>query len=64
MEAQHECIEQLLTPHLQAAKVGEQVNKEATNGIWVFDAEKAAAAKSPYHPDVNPPIYVDTGARV
>lgn len=44
-----------------AAKVGEQINKEATNGVWVFDQEKAGAAKPPFHPDVNPPIYVDTG---
>lgn len=45
----------------QAAKIGEAPSKEATNGVWVFDQKKADAAKSPFHPDVNPPIYVDTG---
>lgn len=45
----------------QAAKIGEQANKDATNGVWAFDKEKASSAKSPFHPDVNPPIYVDTG---
>ncbi|KAL1609918.1 Oxysterol-binding protein 4 [Paraconiothyrium brasiliense] len=43
-----------------AAKIGEQVNKDATNGVWAFDQEKASVAKSPFHPDVNPPIYVAT----
>jgi hypothetical protein len=41
-----------------AANVGEKTNESLTNGIWVFDQGKAGAAKSPYHPDVNPPIYV------
>lgn len=41
-----------------AAKVGEKTNESLTNGIWVFDQDKASAAKSPFHPDVNPPIYV------
>jgi hypothetical protein len=40
-----------------AAKVGEPVNDSQTNGVWTFDQEKANAAKSPFHPDVNPPIY-------
>jgi hypothetical protein len=40
-----------------AAKVGEPVNDTQTNGVWAFDKEKANAAKSPFHPDVNPPIY-------
>lgn len=41
-----------------AAKVGEKTNESLTNGIWIFDQDKASAAKSPYHPNVNPPIYV------
>ncbi|KAF3007508.1 Oxysterol binding protein [Curvularia kusanoi] len=41
-----------------AANVGEKTNESLTNSIWVFDQGKASAAKSPYHPDVNPPIYV------
>jgi len=40
-----------------AAKVGEKTNESLTNGIWIFDENKANAAKSPYHPDVSPPIY-------
>jgi hypothetical protein len=40
-----------------ATKIGEPVNDSQTNGVWVFDQEKANAAKSPFHPDVNPPIY-------
>lgn len=40
-----------------AAKVGEKTNESLTNGIWLFDQDKAGAAKSPFHPDVNPPIY-------
>jgi hypothetical protein len=40
-----------------AAKVGEPINDTQTNGIWAFDLQKANAAKSPFHPDVNPPIY-------
>lgn len=41
--------------------MGEQVNDQATNGVWVFDEAKASAAKPPFHPDVKPPIYEDTG---
>lgn len=40
-----------------ASKIGEPINDSQTNGVWVFDQEKASAAKSPFHPDVNPPIY-------
>ena len=40
-----------------AGKVGEPANDTQTNGVWSFDQEKASAAKSPFHPDVNPPIY-------
>jgi hypothetical protein len=41
-----------------AAKIGEPVNDTLTNGVWAFDADKASKAKSPFHPDVNPPIYM------
>lgn len=47
----HATFEQL------AANVGEKTNEALTNGIWIFDQEKASAAKSPFHPDVTPPIY-------
>ncbi|PVI07287.1 Oxysterol-binding protein [Periconia macrospinosa] len=40
-----------------AAQLGEPLNEAQTNGIWLFDADKASAAKSPFHPDVKPPIY-------
>lgn len=40
-----------------AGKVGEPVNDTQTNGVWSFDQDKASAAKSPFHPDVSPPIY-------
>lgn len=40
-----------------ASKVGEKINDSLTNGIWIFDEKKASAAKPPYHPDVQPPIY-------
>lgn len=40
-----------------AKKIGEGINDNQTNGVWIFDQQKAGAAKSPYHPDVNPPIY-------
>jgi len=40
-----------------AKKVGEPLNDSQTNGVWVFDQQKASAAKSPFHPDVVPPIY-------
>jgi hypothetical protein len=40
-----------------AAKIGEKTNDTLTNGVWVFDQDKANAAKSPYHPSVEPPIY-------
>lgn len=30
-----------------AGKLGEQLNDTQTNGVWVFDAEKASAAKLP-----------------
>ncbi|KAF2828707.1 Oxysterol-binding protein [Ophiobolus disseminans] len=40
-----------------AQKIGEPVNDSQTNGVWAFDQEKASAAKSPFHPEVNPPIY-------
>lgn len=40
-----------------AAKIGEPINDSQTNGVWVFDEKKASAAKAPYHPEVNPPIY-------
>jgi len=40
-----------------AQKIGEPVNDSQTNGVWAFDQEKASAAKSPFHPNVNPPIY-------
>jgi len=40
-----------------AGKVGEPINDTQTNGVWEFDQSKADNAKSPYHPDVVPPIY-------
>jgi hypothetical protein len=40
-----------------AAKIGEDIRETSTNGVWVFDAEKASQAKPPFHPDVNPPVY-------
>ena len=40
-----------------AEKVGEPLNDNQTNGVWIFDQQKATAAKSPYHPHVKPPIY-------
>lgn len=40
-----------------ASQIGEKVNDDQTGGVWVFDKEKANAAKSPFHPDVKPPIY-------
>lgn len=40
-----------------AQKIGEPVNDTQTNGVWSFDQAKASAATSPFHPDVNPPIY-------
>jgi hypothetical protein len=40
-----------------AAKVGEPINDSQTNGVWAFDQTKASTAKSPFHPDVVPPIY-------
>lgn len=40
-----------------AKKVNEGINDNQTNGVWVFDQQKSNAAQSPYHPDVNPPIY-------
>jgi hypothetical protein len=43
-----------------ASKIGEPVNDSQTNGVWAFDQDKASAAKSPFHPDVNPPIYERT----
>ena len=40
-----------------AAKIGEAVNDNLTNGVWIFDSEKASSAQPPFHPDVTPPIY-------
>lgn len=40
-----------------ANKVGESSNDSQTNGVWVFDQEKAKKATKPFHPDVTPPIY-------
>lgn len=40
-----------------AGKVGEALNDNQTNGVWVWDTKKASTAKSPYHPEVQPPIY-------
>ncbi|OAL00623.1 Oxysterol-binding protein [Phaeosphaeriaceae sp. SRC1lsM3a] len=40
-----------------AAKIGEPINDSQTNGVWTFDQSKADNAKSPFHPDVVPPIY-------
>lgn len=40
-----------------AAKIGESVNDTLTNGVWIFDAEKANSAQPPFHPDVTPPVY-------
>lgn len=37
-----------------ASKVGEPINDALTNGVWIFDAEKASAAKPPFHPGINP----------
>jgi hypothetical protein len=45
-----------------ATKVGEAVNDNLTNGVWVFDAEKASSAKPPFHPDVSPPVYEEVKA--
>lgn len=44
-----------------AAQLGESLNEGQTNGIWLFDQEKAKTAKSPFHPDVKPPIYEEAG---
>ncbi|KAF2852242.1 oxysterol binding protein-like protein [Plenodomus tracheiphilus IPT5] len=40
-----------------AKKVGEGINDTQTNGVWVFDQQKAKTASSPFHPEVVPPIY-------
>lgn len=40
-----------------AGKIGESVNDTLTNGVWIFDAEKAGSAQPPFHPDVSPPVY-------
>ncbi|KAF2133105.1 oxysterol binding protein-like protein [Dothidotthia symphoricarpi CBS 119687] len=40
-----------------AGKVGEKVNDTLTNGVWIFDEKKASTATSPFHPEVQPPIY-------
>ncbi|CAI6340415.1 unnamed protein product [Periconia digitata] len=45
-----------------AAQLGESLNESQTNGIWLFDDAKAKEAKSPYHPDVTPPIYEEAAA--
>ncbi|KAF1959749.1 oxysterol binding protein-like protein [Byssothecium circinans] len=45
-----------------AAKLDEPLNEGQTNGVWVFDQEKAKGAKSPYHPDVKPPIFEEVAA--
>lgn len=37
-----------------ASKVGEPINDNLTNGVWIFDAEKASSAKPPFHPGIDP----------
>ncbi|KAF2016204.1 oxysterol binding protein-like protein [Aaosphaeria arxii CBS 175.79] len=37
-----------------AGKIGEQINDSLTNGIWIFDAEKASQAKPPFHYNITP----------
>jgi len=44
-----------------AGKIGEPINDSQTNGVWVFDEQKAKAAQPPYHPDVVPAIYERVG---
>jgi oxysterol-binding protein-related protein 9/10/11 len=34
-----------------ASSIGEQINDSSTNGVWIFDAEKASKAKPPFHKD-------------
>ncbi|KAF2660433.1 Oxysterol-binding protein [Lophiostoma macrostomum CBS 122681] len=34
-----------------AGKIGEQVNDSLTNGVWIFDAEKASEARPPFQKD-------------
>jgi len=35
-----------------ASKIGEQVNDNLTNGVWIFDQDKASQAKPPFHPEL------------
>lgn len=56
--AKHPLFEKL------AAKIGEQINDNLTNGIWIFDQEKANEAKPPFHADVIPPVYEEAGVDV
>lgn len=37
-----------------AGKIGETLEADRTGGVWRFDADKAAAAKSPYRPGTMP----------
>lgn len=37
-----------------ASKIGEPINDNLTNGVWIFDAEKASSAKPPFHPGIDP----------
>jgi hypothetical protein len=46
-----------------AGKIGEAVNDNLTNGVWIFDAEKASSAQPPFHPHVSPPIYEEVKAK-
>jgi hypothetical protein len=37
-----------------ARKIGESVDQDKTNGVWVFDQQKATSVKSPYRPGAMP----------
>lgn len=39
-----------------AEKIGEQVNDSLTNGVWIFDQDKASQAKPPFHGDIQSPV--------
>ena len=38
-----------------AAGISEPINDDQTNGVWIFDAEKASNAKPPFHDNIAPP---------
>ncbi|KAF2797411.1 Oxysterol-binding protein [Melanomma pulvis-pyrius CBS 109.77] len=39
-----------------AAKIGEQVNDSLTNGVWMFDQDKASQAKPPFRKEGETPV--------